>query len=218
MRRTTTRVLAIAAVTALVLLVAAPAFAHEERTIGGGRFHVEVGWATEPVYGGYPNAVQVLLHDKNDKPILDLGDTLKVDVSSGGKTRSLSFEAAFEPGGDGTPGDYRASLIPTRPGTYAFRVNGTIKGVKIDETFTCSDKTFDCVKDSSEVEFPAQDPGNAALADRIVAQNARLEALIKSAKDAGSLGKTLGYVGIGLGVIALIVAVAGRGRRPKASP
>ncbi|TMK19262.1 MAG: hypothetical protein E6G68_06265 [Actinobacteria bacterium] len=142
MRRTTTRVLAIAAVTALVLLVAAPAFAHEERTIGGGRFHVEVGWATEPVYGGYPNAVQVLLHDKNDKPILDLGDTLKVDVSSGGKTRSLSFEAAFEPGGDGTPGDYRASLIPTRPGTYAFRVNGTIKGVKIDETFTCSDKTF----------------------------------------------------------------------------
>ena len=139
MRRTTTRALAITAVSALVLLIASPAFAHEARTIGSGRFHVEVGWATEPAYAGYPNAVQLLLHDKNDKPILDLGDTLKVDVSSGGKTTSLSFQAAFEPGGDGTPGDYRANLITTRPGTYSFRLNGTIKGVKINETFSCSD-------------------------------------------------------------------------------
>src|SRR5439155_8141577 len=118
--------------------------------------------------------------DKNHKPILDLGDTLTVDVSSGGKTTSLSFQAAFEPGGDGTPGDYRANLIPTRPGTYAFRVNGTIKGVKVDETFTCSEKTFDCVKDPSEVEFPAQDPDNAALARALASDKTRLVALITS--------------------------------------
>jgi hypothetical protein len=203
------------AASALVLLTAAPALAHEARATGRGRFHVEVGWAVEPAYSGYPNAVQFLLNDKNDKPIIDLGDTMKVDLSSGGKTTTLSFQAAFVPGGDGTPGDYRANIIPTRPGTYTFRLNGSIKGVKIDESFACGEKTFDCVKAASEVEFPVVDPDDAALKTQIDHETTRLLARVKSADDAAKLGKTLGYVGIGLGALALIVVVA-RGRKPKA--
>jgi hypothetical protein len=215
MRRTMTRVCAVAMlVVAIASLTAAPALAHEDRTIG--RWHVAVGWAVEPALAGYPNAVQLFLNDANDKGVPDLGDTLKVDVTSGGQTKSLTFGPAFEEGEFGTVGDYRADLIPTRPGTYVFRLNGTIKGDKINSTFTCSDKTFDCVEEPQELEFPVPDPGNAALNDRITRESARLAASANAAADDASNAKIIGYVGMGLGAVALLYALL-LGRKPKST-
>jgi hypothetical protein len=212
MRRTTTRVLVLASVGAILALATAPAaYAHEARKVG--RWNFDVGWEVEPTYTGYPNAVHLGLNDANDKPFSGLGDTLKVDVTSGGTTTTLAFDPAFE-GEEGSPGVYRAALIPTRPGTYAFRIYGTIKGDKIDQTFTCGDTTFDCVKDSIAAEFPAQDPSNAQLATKIGKEAARVSAGASKAKDSAESAKVLGYIGIGLGAVALIVALA-RGRRPK---
>jgi len=208
----TTRVVALVAVLSILILVgASPALAHEARKVG--RWNFDVGWETEPTYAGFPNAVHLGLNDANDKPFLVLGDTLKVDVTSGGKTTMYAFEPAFE-GDEGQPGVYLAGLIPTRPGSYAFRIYGTIKGDKIDQSFTCGEQTFDCVKDPSEVEFPAQDPSNADLARAMAKASDRVSAQAKDANDAAKLAKTLGYIGIGLGALALIVAL-GRGRRSK---
>jgi hypothetical protein len=200
-------------VSILALVSAAPAFAHEARKVG--RWNFDVGWETEPTYAGYPNAVHLGLNDANDKPFSGLGDTLKVDIVAGGGTTTLAFEPAFE-GDEGRPGVYIAASIPTRPGTYAFRIYGTIKGDKIDEKFTCGETTFDCVKDPSEAQFPAQDPSNGQLARLIAREVTRVNASAKEANDAAKLAKTLSYVGVALGAVALI-GLAGA-RRKKTAP
>src|SRR5262245_6960442 len=97
------------------MLTAQPAFAHEGRALGD--LEMEVGWGTEPAYAGTENSVQLLLvHD--GQPVTDLGDTLTVVVSFGDRTQEFPIEPFFEEGEFGTPGDYRAWLIPTRAGTY----------------------------------------------------------------------------------------------------
>lgn len=216
MRRMLTRASAVAAVCAIIALIsAAPALAHADRVVGKKKWHIAIGWAIEPAYAGYPNAAQIFLHDANDKPVVDLGDTLQVDVGSAGQTMTLSYAPAFEIGESGTPGDYRADLIPTRPGTYTMRVHGTIKGDKVDVSVSCSESTFDCVKAATDAEFPVKDPTNADLNTLIGKGDTRLAAKAKDASDSASTGKTLGYIGIGVGAVALIVALV-RGRAPKA--
>jgi hypothetical protein len=211
MRPTMSRVVIVAMTFALVgIFNVAPASAHEDRTIGSKHWHVAVGWGTEPAFAGNPNRVQLFLNDAKDKPVTDLGDTLNVDVTFQGQKTSLTFEPKFEVGEFGTEGDYGADIIPTRPGTYSFRLTGTIKGDRIDATFTCSEKTFDCVKDPAEQEFPAKDPNNSQLRSRIDRESARLAARAKVAKDDASTATMLGYIGIGVGAVALIVAAVRR--------
>jgi len=213
MRRTMTHVFALTAtIVVLALVTATPALAHEERKVG--KFHFVVGWANEPTYAGYPNAAIVILTDANDKPVLNLGDTLQVDVGfSGQAPTTLSFEPAFEVGEFGTAGDYHANLVPTRPGTYTFRIHGKIRGDSVDETFTCGEKTFDCAKDPAEVQYPVKDPNNSALDTKITREAARLQASANAAADDASNAKIIGYVGVGLGAVALLYSLLPIGKR-----
>src|SRR5438093_8093926 len=135
----------------LVILAPLPAQAHVERTVG--KYHLAIGWGAEPTYVGIFNSVQIFLRDAGDKPVNDLGDTLKVDVINGTQTKSFSFEPNFEVGEFGTEGDYRAWIIPTTVGNYTFHVTGTIKGTRVNITVTSGPQTFDAVKDPTEVEF-----------------------------------------------------------------
>jgi hypothetical protein len=200
--------------TLLVALGAAPAQAHEFRKIGA--FNFVVGWGDEPPYAGFKNSVQLFLHDaKTDKPIVDLGDTLSVEVKFGTDTKKLTFEPDFEIGEFGEPGDYRAWIIPTRAGQYSFHLTGTVHGQKIDATFTSGEKTFDDIKEQTDAQFPAQDPSNAALSDRIDRGLARTDTAVLAAKKKASSAAVPGWIGLGLGVVALVVAIAGLGGRKK---
>lgn len=194
-----------------LVLTAGPAAAHEARTVDG--IDMEVGWGTEPAYAGETNSVQLLLsHD--GRPVTDLGDTLKVEVSFGDQTQEFPIEPFFEPGEFGTPGDYRAFLIPTRAGTFSFHFSGTIEGHRIDETFTSGPKTFDDVDDPQSVQFPVQDPSTGELAARIAREVPRINDQIdaantnaQSASDDASSATTFAIVGIAVGVIGLAVAI-----------
>src|SRR5437879_9001527 len=205
-------ILAAALLSAPVLvLTAGPAAAHEHRMVG--KYSFTVGWGDEPTYTGLKNSVQLLLHDASDKPINDLGDTLKVEVSSGGQKVTFPLKPAFDVEEKyGTPGDYRAYLIPTRPGTYSFHLTGNVKGDPIDETFTSSDKTFDDADDAADISFPAKDPSTGELAARIDKEVPRLTAADKKAKGGASSARVFGIVGIALGAVALAAGVA-RSRR-----
>jgi len=214
------RLLAAAGITVFsVLGMAAPAFAHEARVLNGGAFHVEVGWAVEPTYTNQPNAVALFLHDANDKPITDLGDTLQAQVIFGSQTSDpIKFEQAF--GDDfGTPGEYHAGVTPTRPGVYTFHITGTVHGQKIDEKFTSSDSTFDSPKDATETEFPVKDPTNADLSTKLDRTTKRLDAVnasaAKAAKKAKDDASMLAIIGIVVGAVGLVVGGIGmaRGRR-----
>jgi hypothetical protein len=193
---------------ALVVMSAGTAFAHEARDVG--QFKVEVGWANEPAYTGDPNAIQFILNDANDQPITDLGDTLKVEASFGDKKSGpLDIKPAFSDE-EGAKGDYRADLIPTRPGKYTFHFTGTIHGQPFDESFTSSDTGFDEATDDAEVAFPAKDPSRGELAQkidridpRLVAAQKQAAASKKDADDAKSSATTATVIGI----VAIVVAV-----------
>jgi hypothetical protein len=202
----------------LIVGSAGTALAHEERTVG--KYHFAVGFGDEPAYAGLKNSVQLILAGPNDKPVVDLTDTLKVEVSFGNQKMDVPLEPNFEVGEFGTPGDYRAWFIPTRPGAYTFHFTGTIKGQQVDQSFTSSPSTFSEVVDPSQVEFPVKDPTVAQVAQRLDREVPRLNtALAKEstgAKKSANSAKTIGYAGLGvgiLGVILAIVALATRGRR-----
>jgi hypothetical protein len=205
----------------LVPLLAAPASAHEERTVG--KYHFVVGFGDEPTYAGEKNSVILLLSDANDKPVTDLTDTLKVAVSTGtAEPLNLSMEPNFEVGEFGTPGDYRAWFIPTTPGAYSFHFTGTIKGQRVDQTFKSGPTTFDEAKDPAEIQYPVKQPTGGQLATRADRETARINAALTAerdqAKSDAASARTLAIIGLvvgALGLAAAIVALA-RARRPAA--
>jgi hypothetical protein len=230
-----TRILPIAAVVGLASLLltvtgAGPASAHESRKVGP--YTLGVGFGDEPAYAGAQNSVQLELHDaRTDKPVVDLGDTLKVEISQGdgsassaaGEAQNLSLpiEPNFEVGEFGTPGDYRAFFIPTVPGTYTFHLTGTIKGQKVDEKFTSGPKTFSDAADPSAVQFPVKDPSGVQLNTRLdreaLRQNtavAASQSRANKAENAASQARVLGIAGLVVGLAGL--AVAGLALRKRA--
>lgn len=214
------RIASASATCALVILLmgllAPAAAAHEGRKLGD--LEMEVGFGTEPAYVGQPNSIQLLLvHD--GEPVMDLGDTLDVEVGFGDQTMQLTLEPFFEEGEFGTPGDYRAWFIPTAAGEYSFHFSGTIDGEEVDETFTSGPDTFSDVVSTDDIEFPDNVPSNAELAERIDQEVPRLTSAIEDAQQAAvaqaraaskdaSSARTIGMIGIAVGLVGLFVAVA----------
>ncbi len=184
--------------------------AHERRSVGTWR--MEVGWLEEPVYAGLRNWIALELHDASGKPVDDLGDAVKVEVMFGDQRLGPLLLRSAE----GQRGVFVAALIPTRPGTYAFRFTGTLRGQKIDETFTCSEQSFDCVISSTEIEFPAADPSRAELAGRLDRMAPRIEtSLDQAARGSAAAGQARmlagGAMAIAiLGLVAILVVMRKR--------
>jgi len=205
----------------LIPLVAGPASAHEEKTVG--KYHFVVGFGDEPAYAGEKNSVQLILADANDKPVTDLTDTLKVEVTTGtAEPLQLAMEPNFEVGEFGTPGDYRAFFIPTAPGSYSFHFTGTIKGQKIDQTFTSGPQTFSDIDDPAQVQYPVKQPTGGQLATRADRETARINAALTAerdqANDDAASARTLAIIGLIVGTLGLVaggIALA-RGRRSPA--
>jgi hypothetical protein len=202
------------AAAASVLLLAGPASAHEDRTIG--QFEVAVGFAQEPAYAGQPNAVQMFMNE-NGKPVTDLKDELQVVIAVGDQTSEpFTFEPAFEIGEFGTPGDYRANFVPSQAGAYTFTISGTFHGQKFnDEAFTSSPKTFADVVDIDSASFPqVTSPSNQELATRIDQESARTATTVRAAQaaatsagDDASGARTIGLIGLVVGALGLVTAI-----------
>ncbi len=216
MKKTSKSIIVVAGVAGLLLAVgAAPASAHEGRKVG--RYELVVGFGDEPAYAGAKNSVQLILSDAaTHKPVVDLGDTVKVDVSTGNNdTQKLSatLEPDFEVGEFGTPGDYRAFFIPTAPGAYTFHLTGTIKGQRIDQKFTSGPQTFSEVQDPAEVSFPTKDPTTGQLSARVDRETQRLtqavaasERRARDAGDAAGTARLIAVIGVVVGALGLAAA------------
>jgi hypothetical protein len=186
-----------AAAVIVVLVACASVSAHVTKEIGGLRF--TIGWGDEPAFSGFRNAVEVDVADAAGKPVVDLGGgTLSADVSFGDERVLLSLLPVRR-----EPGKFRAWLVPTRPGTYAFHVTGIVNGQTVDLTATCSDTTFACVGDVAEIQFPVKDPSAGQLADRITRSLPRAESAIAVA----TFARTLATIGLAGAVIAIGAAV-----------
>ena len=201
----------------LPLMLTGMASAHERRQVGS--YVMRVGWADEPTYAGVKNGVQLLLSDASGKPVTDLPEDLKVEIIFGTeKMGPLPLEATFGKA-FGRPGDFRAAIIPTRPGNYTFHFVGSLGGQRVDQSFTSSDKTFDPVTESSAIEFPAKDPSPGELAGRLERLGPRIDEGQASARDAAaaaSQARVLGMIGILVGAVGIVVGVSSGRRRTAA--
>jgi YtkA-like len=157
---------------AVLLMSAAPANAHEHRHVNG--HDVTVGWLEEPAFAGFQNAVSFAVAHEDGDPVE--GAELEVEVIFGGRggeqrTDMLPLEPAF-----GSTGEYRASLIPTRPGTYTFHVVGSFSpGEDVDEYFTSGPDTFSDIEETDPIEFPVADPSTGELTELVTRLGERLE-------------------------------------------
>jgi hypothetical protein len=200
------RAVAPVALVCLVLMAAAvPAAAHETNETGGYSF--VIGWGIEPAYVGQLNSVQVLVrHQADGDPVNDAGARLKATVAYGGEQVELDLAPTFSGQyGTGTPGEYRALLMPTAPGDYTFHITGTVGGVKVNEKVTSSPKTFSSVEDVSAVQFPVWVPGVEQVAQRLEQEIPRLATQAGLADEVSS-ARTLGYVGIAVGAVGIVLA------------
>jgi hypothetical protein len=172
-----------AALSGLPILPASAALAHEGRSQGD--LEMVAGFGTEPAYAGQPNSGQlIVVHD--GEPVVDLGETLDVEVSFGDQSQRFTLEPNFAVGAFGEPGDYRAWFIPTRAGQYTFHFTGTIDGEDVDQTFTSGPRTFGDVEDTNQIQFPVQDPTNGELAERIDQEVPRLTSATEEARAAAT--------------------------------
>src|SRR5206468_575953 len=121
------------------------------------------------------------LADGAGRPVLQPGGALTAEVSFGGARTQLPLLPSQQ------HGEYRAALVPTRPGTYGMRITGTVRGRQVDTAATCSEQTFACVDDSSAIQFPATDPSNGQLAERLARGLPRAEAARGTASTARNL-------------------------------
>jgi len=181
---------------ALLLTLPAPASAHV--TQSADRFRLTIGWGEEPAYSGLRNSVEVDVADAAGKPVTDLRGPFSVEVSFGDDRLVLPLRPAA-----GEPGKFGASLVPTRPGTYTFRVVGRVQGQTIDVRSTCSDQTFDCVTDVSEVQFPAKDPSAGQLAEGVGRALPRAERALSTSVSA----QNLAIAAIAVAALALAAAI-----------
>jgi hypothetical protein len=199
------KAVAVACVVWLVaaLLPVATASAHVEKQ--SGPFRVELGWGVEPPLTGLDNFVQVEVADAAGAPVAVPAGALSAEVAYGASAVTLPLVPAEE------PGELRAELVPTRPGTYAFHVSGTVRGRGVAVGATCSEATFECVEDASGAEFPVKDPSSGELAQRLLRESER----VRQASDDADGARSLAVVALAIAAaaIAIAVGVGLRGRK-----
>jgi len=196
----------------VLVLVALPAtaLAHERRTIAGGKYDVVVGWDVEPTYANTENGAAIRISQAGSNPAVPVegaDKTLKVQIRQGAQTREFALAAVF-----GQPGYYRADIVPTRVGDYVWTFVGGINGDQVNETFDSADGKFDGVAAATGLEFPVVLPDPVQLA-----------ASVQAAQSDAQSTRILAYAGIAVGILGLVVGLAGwvtrpRGAAPLAEP
>jgi hypothetical protein len=186
-----------AGIAAVLLASVTSVLAHERKT--SGPYTLTIGWGDEPAFIGFRNTIEVDIVETTGGAVPDLtGAAMTVDVTFGDQHVTLPMRPVFR-----QPGKLRAFLVPTRAGTYSFHFSGTIKGVVVDASSTCSDTTFACVADVSTIQFPAKDPSPAELADRVSRGLPRAE----DAASAAGMARMTAFAAIAVAAIALAIAV-----------
>jgi hypothetical protein len=198
MRRGAIRWVRLVWLTTVVVVACPPASGHETQSVGPLR--VTVGWSEEPAYTGLRNSVEVEVTSGAGSPVDDPAASLTVDVEFGKETVTLQLRPVG-------PGLFHAPMVPTRPGTYTFRINGTVSGQAVEIDSTCGEDTFDCVVGLGEIQFPARDPSTGELAER-------LDRELSRSQDAASGDGPVAAAALVVAVLALAAGALALRRRP----
>jgi len=154
------------------------------------KYKIELGWLNEPAYVEDLNAVVLYIEDsETGEPVAGVADTLKVEIIYGGKSIMLNLVPSLK-----EEGLYYAEFIPTRRGTYTFRIFGKINGVPIDEKFELEN-----VISKVDLQFPESLPTTAELAEELTSMRESIDRALLI----GAGGLIAGVLGIIVGIITL---------------
>lgn len=183
------------------------AYGHTVDSVG--EYRVEIGWMNEPVVSGETNAIEFYvsplepgleLEDQVfQNGILDLKKTVKIKLIY--KDQSITLPLSPD---HNIPGKYHAFVNPTVSGFYQANILGTIE----DTTISLSMHPPK-VAERSYIEFP--EPSDLTVTQMIDGHTALIEDVSNLKESVHDLEKTqlnnVGYAGIGVGVIGIIIAV-----------
>jgi hypothetical protein len=214
-----------------------PASAHISKVFGNTT--VEVGWNNEPALTGQMNAVQLTIFtgtSAKPQPVLNAVANLEITAQYGTTTKKLDFV----PSGT-VDGQYLASIIPTREGTYTLLIKGAVNGQNIDTQINLDD-----VASSDTLNFPPSSggtigsggSGNGTVSPAIISQlggvinqltgdvdsakksadtaaqnSANAEKSATDAKNSADRSFMIGLTAIGVGAAGIAIAVAALNRR-----
>jgi hypothetical protein len=190
---------------ACIAAAVATGIAHE--THAAGVYRLTIGWGDEPAFTHIRNSVSVEITEAGKGPIAELGGgALLAEISFGDERVTLPLHAS-----PARRNLFQAFIVPTRAGTYTFRITGAIKTQAVDVSVTCSDRTFDCVADASQLHFPAKDPSAGQVAERLDRSLPRAEQALEAARGA----RMVSISALALAGAALVCALAFGLRKPK---
>jgi len=198
-----------------------PAYAHVTKVFGN--YQVEVGWDNEPVYTNLLNAVQVTIKKGNGDSaalVINALKNMQISVKYGTVTKQLDFLPS-----NTTDGQYHASLIPTRVGTYSLILKGTVENQYIDAEIPLDD-----VASIDALNFPSAGPSysdtsNIGQLGTIINQltndieeakknsDAASQTVLNAAKsfqdvkDSTDRLYMISMTGIGIGIAGVVIAV-----------
>lgn len=182
-----------------------------------GEYRVEIGWMNEPVVSGETNAIEFYVSPL--EPNLDLKDQVFKNGILGLK-KTVKIQLVYKDENiilplspdHNIPGKYYAFINPTVSGFYQANILGNIEDTPISLSMHPPK-----VEERSYIEFP--EPTDLTLNQIIDGHTALIEDiqnLKKSVKTLEDKNSTDGeYVGIGLGFIGIIIAVAALVRSKK---
>jgi len=198
-----------------------PAEAHITKVFGN--YLVQIGWDNEPVYTGLVNAAQVTIKKGSGdsaKPVINALKDMQISVKYGGVTKPLDFLPSST-----VDGQYHASLIPTRVGTYSLVFKGIVEEQTIDAEIPLDD-----VASADALNFPSSagstgDAGNIGQVGTLVNQlindieeaknnaNAAAKSVsnvvqsFQEVKDTTDKLYMISMTGIGIGIAGVVIAV-----------
>jgi hypothetical protein len=158
----------------------APVEAHTPVTVG--EYQLLVGWREEPPISGSLNGLDLRILNGTSAPVLNAEQTLTAVLASGTASVSKDLSPQF-----GRPGWYTFDVIPTRPGNYSVRLQGTLGNTSVGVTSVDVRVFLQDVSPASDLAFP--DPDLQARLDT-------LQLLLVLALVVAIVGLAIGAVGL----------------------
>nr|WP_278973749.1 hypothetical protein [Nitrosopumilus sp.] len=175
-----------------------------------GEYRVEIGWMNEPVVSGETNAIEFYvsplepgleLKDQVFKNgITDLKKSIKIKLIY--KDESITLPLSPD---HNIPGKYYAFINPTISGFYQANILGTIEDTPISLSMHPPK-----VEERAYIEFP--EPSDLTLTQIIDGHTTLIGDINDLKESVSSIEESkqqmnVGYIGIGIGLIAIVIAI-----------
>ena len=191
----------------IIPVLSGTAFGHTEDSVGD--YRLEIGWMNEPVVSGETNGIELFVSPL--EPGLDLKEQVFKDGISG-LSKTLKMQLILEDQkitlplkeDHNIPGKYYAFVNPTVAGFYQANVLGNIGNTTVSLSMhppKVDERAYIEFPESSDLTLNQLIDGHTAVVGEV---NDLKESIVILEQSNSEI--RIGYVGIGLGITALVMA------------